>query len=934
MEIESPLPPVPTAPYVFVSYASADRTRVLAIVEKLRTAGPALWVDQAGITGGAAYGAEIAAALQASSAVVLMCSATSLASRNVRQELMLAWRYDRPILPLLLEPIAFPDDVAYWLEGAQWIEVLDRPEAAWLPLVERAYARLGIVRSGWETLDSAPRPDHGKVAPDHPTNLPATEGELIGRDREVRELLALLAHGRWITLTGPGGTGKTRLAIEVVRRIALDCPGGAWFLDLSGTTDPSMLLPALAAALDVVDEPNRSLLAAIAARFGPTRAVLLLDNLEQIPGVGTVLTDLGARCPELVIVATSRVPLRADGEWVYAVGQLDLPDVRALPPFPVLGQNPAVRLFVNRARLSRRDFVLADANARAVAEICVRLDGLPLAIELAAARVRLLPPAAILARLGSRLNLLTRGEGAGRQHTLRDTIAWSYDLLSPAEQTAFRRFALFAGGATVEAAEVILAAVEAPARPALDELHSLLDHSLLRADTAGADGGVRLTMLETIRAFAEERLADDDVPRLRAAHARYFFERVAALEPDLSGPRPGTAFAELRRDEDNARVALDWFATIADGEAESEAELHFASAMAAYWRRLGRFGEARAHLRGALDRRPAADPSARATALDRSGFAAARLGDAASAQQDYREALAIWRLVSDRRAEAMTLQNLAEVTEFAGEFGGARELREDVLAIHRERHDPARIAVALHDLGMLPVYQGDHAAARSSLAEALPLYRQTADARGIATALNDIAIAEMLAGDGDPAGHAAESVAIWRTIDDQYAVANALGNLGRALQLAGRYAEAIPPLRESLEMAGAMGDTGALGLARYGLGLVALATGDLDTAHSHLAESLRLAHAAEAPWHVAERLEALAAWWMARRHDAERAARLIGGAAALREQGNFPVPPAEQADLDLTRAAASTLDPTAFAAATDTGRTLSLDGSSPLPLSR
>lgn len=919
------LPPLPTRPFLFISYASRDRANALSIASALRAAGTELWIDQTGIEGGTAYGAEIAAAIKDCRALLLLCSAASLASRNVRQEIMLAWRFERPILPLLLEPTSFPDDIAYWLEGAQWIEVFARPEQDWLPLVGRALARHGLAMSEIASAGAAVAHNDVEFAPNISTRLPDLDGPTFGREREIDELLALLAQGRWVTLTGPGGTGKTRLAIETARRAAPDYPGGAWFVDFAPITVARRILPELAAVLEIADEQGRPLLEALAERLS-TRSLLLLDNMEQIPSAADELAPLMAAAPALTVLATSRVPVGAEEEWIYTVGQLPIPSPETQISVPLLAQNAAVRLFVDRAQAARRDFVLSEANARSVAEICMRLEGLPLAIELAAARTKLLPPSAILVRLGSRLNLLTRGAGRSRQSTLRGAIGWSYDLLSASERIAFRRLAVFVGGASVEAAETVLALEDGSQAPSIDDLFALVDHSLVRVEAADTDDARWLRMLESIREFANERLAaEEDSDRVRAAHAGYFLARAEELATELASPRPGPAFSQLRRDNENLRTALDWLESASRDHTNGTEALRMAVALTGFWRRLGYFTEARDHLAKALALATDAEPALRARGLERAGFMTARLGDLREAKEIIEQARAIWRQVGDRAGEVNTLRFIAELHEDLGEFAEARVLRENILSIHREQDDHIQTAIALHELGMLALYQGEYDVARENIADALTLYRRTADARNLATALNDLAITEMLTGDGDAAGHAAESVRLWRTLDDTYARANALGNLGRALQLAGRYRDAISPLRESLETAMEIGDSGAVGLARYGLGLVALGTDDLDAAATELSESLRQAQVAQAPWHIAERLEAIAAVWLARQ-DPERAAGLLAGAAALRERGRFPVPPAERAGLDRTQTAIETvLGPTAAKDAAQAGRALSVD---------
>ncbi len=916
------LPPVPTGPFAFVSYASVDRARVLAVAGALDAAGIPLWIDQAGIAGGAAYGAEIAAAVQASATVALMCSAASLASRNVRQEIMLAWRYDRPILPLLLEPTSFPDDVAYWLEGSQWIEVCDRPADAWLPDVLRALQRVGF-SPAMSPAEDIPAPPPEIAA--GPGNVLMPGGQLIGRDREVRELTALLGQGRWLTLTGPGGVGKTRLAVEATHRLAGDFPGGCWFVDLAPVTNPEQVAPAMAAVLDVVEAADRSLGAALADQLRGQRTLVLLDNMEQVAAGAASVAALSAACPDLVILATSRAPLRVPAEWVYPIGHLALPDLDDLPSLPTLAQNPAVRLFVERARDARKEFVLTEGTARTVAEICCRLDGLPLAIELAAARVRLLPVATIRTRLGSRLNLLTGGAGATRQQTLRDTIDWSYELLSLAEQAAFCRLAVFSGGATVEAGEAILAAASGDASRILDEITALADASLLRLEGTDPEAAPRLRMLETIREFAGERLAaSGDDAAARAAHASYFLGYAEHCDEELGSPQPGAILASMRTDEENLRAALDWLSNH-PGDTTPAGGLRLATALIRFWQRLGRYHEAETRLSAAVDRHPHGDPALRAKALIGAGFMAARRGERQTAVARYEEALALRRTLGDRAGEADVVQYLAEVAEEAGDFARAQDLWEQVLAIRRDLGDELGCATAMHDLGAVMLFRGDYAAAISHVMAAIPLFRRLADARNLAMSLTLLTGAEMLAGRAEAIRHAEESLALWRTLDDRSAVAYALVNYGRALQLAGRHDEASRVLEEGRAECEELGDPGGVSLALYGLGLIALAQGEDLIAFDRLAESLRLSYEAQEAWHIAERVEALAGVW-AVRGDLARAARALGGAAAMREAGGFPAPLAERAELEQTlRAIEAGLGPAATAAAMSAGRALSLD---------
>lgn len=327
--------------------------------------------------------------------------------------------------------------------------------------------------------------------------------------------------------------------------------------------------------------------------------LLILDNLEQIPGAAVDLSTLQSGTPSLTLLMTSRAPMQLPGEWVYAVPQLALPDLAQLPQPAALLENPAVRLFVSRAQQARSDFQLIDGNARAVAEICHRLDGLPLAIEIAAARTRMLPPAAILTRLGSRLNLLTRGGAANaRQQTLRDTIGWSYNLLDAEQQRVFREFSVFGGGASIDAAERVLG--EPSGAAALDLLEGLVDQSLLSIDI-GDDGDARLRMLETVREYAGEQLqAAGNEPAVRNAHVDHFLTWLEGLAPDIVVSRDNRPMRAVRAELGNLRGALDW---LRDHDTDAR-RLRLVSALFPYWRSAGPFEEAAAELAAALDAAP------------------------------------------------------------------------------------------------------------------------------------------------------------------------------------------------------------------------------------------------------------------------------------------------------------------------------------------
>ena len=703
-------------------------------------------------------------------------------------------------------------------------------------------------------------PNAANAAPS--SNLPHPTTPLIGREEDVAAIVRLLSQEevRLVNLTGPGGVGKTRLAIQVATELRAAFPDGIYFVALAALRDEDLILPTVGRVVGVRDASDQPLRERILAYLRERRALILFDNFEHLLPGALLLAELLSACPYLTVLTTSRATLHLSGEYEVAVQPFTLPDHARLLAVETLVRYPAIRLFVERARAADAAFVVGDANAIAITEICRRLDGLPLAIELAAARVRLLQPQAILDRLQHPLTVLTGGarDLPTRQQTLRQTVTWSHELLDPREQILFRRLAIFVGGWSIEAAAVVCAQEgTSPADP-LDEITSLREKNLVRVMEAPGESP-RFTMLETIREYAQERLIEsDELAALQQRHAAWALRLAEHAETHLFGPEQTLWFDHLEREHSNIREALRF--AFRDGASETGVRL--AGALAWFWLIRGHLREGSAWLAHAAMRR--CDDAARAKVLLGAGMLAWAQGEYARAHAWCMESLHLSESGKEWRGAALALSYLARIGLEIGDYQRTISWSERAAALFAARDEPWGIVFARAMLGRVAWATGDHAGAIALFEELLGIARTQGDTRGIAFILS---------------------------------------YLGGATLAQGDYARAAAFCAESRAQFEELGDRRGVGYALMFLASGARERGDLALATDLYGQCLTLLRDFGPRVEIAWALEEYALLWVLR-EEAARALSIAAAAAALRTAIGAPLAPVRDEEMRLRLTAA------------------------------
>ncbi|HMB53498.1 MAG TPA: protein kinase, partial [Thermoanaerobaculia bacterium] len=757
----------------------------------------------------------------------------------------------------------------------------------------------------------------------HP--LPAPLTSFVGRDPEIDQITGLLSHARLVTLTGPAGSGKTRLAVETARRVADRFRHGVRFVPLSTVEEADLVPSAIARTLGITIALPRPPVSLLVEMLADSEMLLVLDNFEHVVAAATAVGELLAACPGVRVLATSQVVLRMSGEHTYPVPTLELPSPSAKTA-EALTSKPSSALFIERARAVRPDLSLAPDDARAIAELCIRLEGLPLALELAASRVQLFAPRELLPRLGSRLDLAAADhrDRSQRHRTLRAALDWSHGLLDEAERALFRRLSVCFGSFSLSMAEQLAAIEGGLATDVLSALAALADHSLLRREDGQGDGEPRFGMLETIREYGREQL--DEVGEMEAARRAHAHAALALAEraaAGLTGPEQARWFDLLEADRANLRAALAWAEEVED----AEVALRLAGSLWRFWLMRGLVSDARTRLERILAMPGAeARTALRARVVDALGTVCHNLGDNATAHRVLEESLSIYRELEDQRGIVIEINNLAWVACEESDYATATELAEEGLVLSRRRGTDRGAALSFMILGWVANYRGRYREARRHHEACLAVRETTGDQRGIVFELTSLAWAEQYHGahtralallsraeallkpiddlilqafvvfvrvrvllDRDMLDRADGLVSgnreLWREVGNRALGAWRATSEGTVARRLGEHERAAAALDEGVDRWRGIGSDWGVAIARFEQALLARDLEDLDTARDRMRLSLRLRHGIGEDRGEAESLEGLV---VVGALDGVAAVRALAAAAVIRERIEAP----------------------------------------------
>ena len=758
---------------------------------------------------------------------------------------------------------------------------------------------------------------------------------LIGREHEVERACTLLRRSevRLLTLTGTGGIGKTRLGLEVMARLTHDFADGNYFVPLATISDPELVVPLIAQVLGIKETGQNPLLDILIVSLRDKHLLLCLDNFEQVVTAAPRLANLMTFCPRLKMLVTSRAPLHISGEHEFPIPPLATPDLKQHFESEGLSEYAAVALFLERARMIRPDFQVNSTNTRTIAEICVRLDGLPLAIELAAVRIKLLPPQALLKRLEHRLEVLTGGSRDlhARQQTLRNTIQWSYDLLNKEEQRLFRRLSVFEGGCTLEAAAAIYnAGNDTNGRmKALEVVASLVNKSLLQQTEREGDEP-RLLMLETIREFGLECLREcGELEAASRSHAAYYLQLAEEAELNLLGSEQRMWLNRLEQEHGNLRTALGWLLEQARTEVDqAELALRMFGALESFWTACDHWTEGQTFLWRVLKVSEGIVTLAKAKALKAATYLLDHVQNNIDLEEALlRESLKLYREFEDARGIVDSLGLLGSVAREKGNFAEAHSLTEEALMLSNGIGYKVAIARSLKALGVLFKDHGDYVKSYSLLEESFNLYKELGNKYGIADTFSRMAQVLFLS-QSDPAMVRAlleENLTLLRELNIKMGLDQSYWLLGLVALQEGDVALSRSLLEESLAISVRTGERESHAENLSALGKVAARQNDLTEASALYKESLKIIMETGNPWRMIPYLEGLASV-IAEQKEFVRAAQLWGAAEAMRESFDIPLPPVDRADYEKAVAAARIhLGMKAFPIAWAQGRAMTLN---------